>query len=462
MLRFAAPLGALLLLTGPRLVSAQDALPEADWRPAVTRGMAAFEAQDWAWAAHSLGQAFDRLAAWDRSERFAIACELAVSRARTGDLELARRRLADGLTSNEAGRRAACLGMMADVLTERGDAEEASHLLLMSLDLLDAPARRAAYGRLPEAVRRTTEADRARLATQPLGVFVGVAPDAHALAASLARWVPRSRPTRSAQCSAIETWNGGALGLVQCSYADAPEPFHFGARSYPLESFLWVRVPGGVRVRAAFAAGHGYDCETGHDVNHLRPERLTGRRHGVDGWLLRVTERWELSAGDYGGDDTRTYAYACTAASGACARVEESRQRCMLARSGRRGRCDGYRGQAWVRRGQLTIRVDAGALPEALQRPVALASLVPPRPASMARTPRPRVGCDVVVVDPSPPLNVRAQPSGRAAVVGTLADGASVRPASGPQNNWVPIEAPVAGWVSARLLQRRCAPHLQR
>ena len=65
-------------------------------------------------------------------------------------------------------------------------------------------------------------------------------------------------------------------------------------------------------------------------------------------------------------------------------------------------------------------------------------------------------GCHVEVHDDRPPLNVRAAPSARAAVVGTLEEGTRVTPRRGRRAGWVQITAPLTGWVWVANLRRVC------
>lgn len=451
----------LVVVSAPAITLAQDdELQDSDWRPPRDRGLRAFREGRWADAARELGAAYDALGEWDREERFAFGCELGVAQLRAEEDDAGVEAVADGLTRGDATRRASCLAMTADVYAERGAHEDAAHWYLLSLGAGDDPSVRARYERLPEGVRREAETRRAALVTQPIGAVVGTVADPDALAASLARWTRRARPTRSSGCFAVEEWARGTRGRILCSHADAPSSYGFGGRDYPLETFLWARVRGGVRVIAAYASGTGYDCESGHEVNDHTPERLTTAAHGVDGWLVRVDERWEgLRSGELGYTDT-TYVYACNTRAGSCARVEESAQQCRVNDAGAT-HCTGYAGHASVRRGLLTIRIDRGELPASLREPIELSALSPPAPAarderrSRARSMR---GCRIEVHDRAPPLNVRARPDAHAAVVGTLEEGTAVDVVEGSHGRWIQLRGPVAGWVFARNLRRRCDP----
>lgn len=73
-----------------------------------------------------------------------------------------------------------------------------------------------------------------------------------------------------------------------------------------------------------------------------------------------------------------------------------------------------------------------------------------PEPAAAAPAPLlPAPGCTFRVRDPSgTPLNVRAEPSARSAVTGTLENGTAVQ-VGDPRGRWRPLIAPIEGWVWA-------------
>jgi hypothetical protein len=87
----------------------------------------------------------------------------------------------------------------------------------------------------------------------------------------------------------------------------------------------------------------------------------------------------------------------------------------------------------------LTIRIDEGELPTALRTPLTLAALQhgPPASSPGARSGAvPMSGCRVTLHDERPPLDVRARPSSRAPIVGTLVEGAVVIPERSRSGAW--------------------------
>ncbi len=435
------------------------AQPEEPWAPAVREGLAAAERGDWERVAEQLGAAARQLEDLEREDQHAFACELAAAELRHGDDDaMARSRVADGIATARGPRGPACHAMIADAYVAAGEPELAAHHFLAALEAGASAEVRARYEALEPGLRRDAERLRRALQTRPLGEAIGAAATPEALSRAIEHGVERARPDRLASCSTMDAWRG--FGRIMCTYRDGPTPVAFGAASYPLETFVYATSGGRARVVASYPSGTGYDCEAGHTVEDTGRTRLTAREHGVDGWLFRVRERVEpVLIGDEYGARERRLVYACDTRRGVCARVEEAAQSCVdTARQ--LNECRGYEGQASVRRGQLTIRVDRGELPDGLRDPVDLSGLSRPLPA--ARDPRRAEtrsmrGCQVVVRDSQPPLNVRARPSARAAVVGSLEDGVAVTIAT-RAGAWARLSAPIAGYVWRRNLARVCAP----
>jgi len=65
--------------------------------------------------------------------------------------------------------------------------------------------------------------------------------------------------------------------------------------------------------------------------------------------------------------------------------------------------------------------------------------------------------CPLRVVDPDGETNVRPSPSTRRAPVGTIATGTVIQPVE-QRGRWYRVEQPLAGWLFAGGLSRRCAP----
>ncbi|GAB5544443.1 MAG: hypothetical protein SangKO_042030 [Sandaracinaceae bacterium] len=434
--------------------SAQDAPEPSEWRLHVARGRAALAAERWVEAAAAFDEANDAWAGWGGTGRLVFACDVAVASVRT-ESERSRSALADAMLAPDPE---VCLPRLVDALRAAGRVEEACVMAIRAraagADVDDA------YAQLDPVVRARVEAQLARLQSAPLARAVPPAASPDALAAEVARTVWMARPTRVALCSPVHdpSWGGPGWGVITCSYSDAPEPYAFGNR-YPLESFVYERARGRLRTVASFAAGASFDCENGHLEPVRSSARLTRRRHGVDGWLLRERDAWEWDDYEVGQRrQSRDIVWACTRESGGCARVEEAAERCVTPERGSPTCSERYRGRASVRRGALTIRIDEGELPEALRRPVDLTTLRPSSGASALHSARVSMrGCHVEVHDDRPPLNVRAAPSARAAVVGTLEEGTRVTPQRGRRAGWVQITAPLTGWVWVANLRRVCA-----
>ncbi len=447
---------ALVLWIGslPALALAQDAPDPDAWRALAARGRAALEAGRYEEARAAFSEADDALAESEGLDRLEYACDRALAELALGG---SWSEVVGEALSASAPRRAQCFARLGAALSASRPDVAAIFLLRARAEGVDVEVPLAA---LQEPVRVEAAARLAALDGGPLARAIPPQETPEALARAIAESVQLARPSRSASCSREdEAWDARSFGVITCSYADAPLRVEFGNR-YPRESFIWERARGRVRAVASFASGADYDCEYGHEEPVRAMRRLTAREHGVDGWLLTDLDRWSWSEdGDEEREQARRYAYACTRASGACVRVEAGMRDCVRAARGGERCTRAYDAEASVRDGRLSLRARQGELPEALREPVLLSTLEPPPPASAGATTSrlDMSGCRIEVHDERPPLNVRARPSTRAPVVGTLADGTVVTPARGRDGSWVELRAPLRGWVWTRNLRRVCA-----
>lgn len=421
-------------------------------------------AGNWAEAARVLVRADDSLRDLEDARRFSFACDLGNALLRTGD-EAGHVAFANGLASMAPERVAACHCMYAEALLSAGDLERAAFQYLHALAAGAPQTTRTRYERLDPGVRARAERALADLRTQPLFSFVTPAGTPEQLAGAMARWTTLANPTRHAYCGVEESvaGTGRDRGLITCWYSDAPMQAPGGYSPHPLESFVWERQGGSVRAVASFAAGTGYDCEEGHEVEPRSLAVLTRRRHGVDGWLFRTVDNFPVfyDAVGQARRNNRTLVWVCLRDTGGCVRVEESLSFCELRADLSPSRCSqDYEGRVRVAGGYLRVRRRHGVLPPPLSAPVALAQVsapLPVAPSTSAAPARGSRGCRFLVADPRPPLNVRAEPYGRAAVLGTLSDGAVVE-LERSQGRWLRLRAPIAGWVWSAAVRRECPP----
>lgn|GEM_PF-5498865 len=333
--------------------------------------------------------------------------------------------------------------------------------------LRDTAPLRAAF----EGLDPSTRAELVRLSAGPPADAV----DSGALARDLARSRYLADPASVTECSVGSDGVTDRAGLIDCYSTPLPEADGMGGE-YPHTLEYFIEGPSGVRYAGGATHMPGYDCETSLVRDSRSWTLLTATRDRLDGVVHIYREGSD--AEDY--VDLTTTADVCDAAQRKCVTFQIGRRTCEFDLDARRVICaQRWEAAARVRRGVLTFRRLRGELPPAntssiLSNPFVLADLfatsssaptasapaAPAAPAVDARvaTQRPSTGdCHAEVADPRPPLNVRTDAEATSAVVGTLPNGTRVTP-RGRRHGFTRVEAPIAGWIWARNLQRVCGP----
>ena len=329
--------------------------------------------------------------------------------------------------------------------------------------LHDAPAVRAAFDALPASAR----ADFARLSTSaPVE-----AADANALAHEVALWRYAADPTAYVGCEVDVERRVSRGGMIHCHVDRLVSGPGFNDGSPHFVDYF-VRGPRGVRYAGGAPHTPDFDCESGLVSSTRSWQALSAARDHLDG-VLRV---YREGSEDGPSVDMTVSADVCDLGQRRCVTYVLGRRRCEPDEATSARVCsEDWEVAARVSRGALTFRRVRGTLPTGasgahLTTAINLATLAAP---TTAAAPEPLVStgpvaseqahgaralggaCHAEVIDPRPPLNVRAEPDQASAVAGTLPNGTRVVP-RGRSHGFTRVEAPVAGWIWARNLRRVC------